>query len=51
MPGSVRRVMDYGVFVDLGGGLVGLAPNQVLLHAGLSRILFRPPCGINSGQM
>ena len=29
LPGSIRKVMDYGVFVDLGGGLVGLAPNKV----------------------
>ena len=29
LPGTVRKIMDYGVFVDLGGGLVGLAPNKV----------------------
>lgn len=35
--------MDYGVFIDLGGGLVGLAPNKV----GLSRELFSLLCLIS----
>ena len=29
LPGSIRKMMDYGAFVDLGGGFVGLAPNKV----------------------
>ena len=30
LPGSIRKMMDYGAFVDLGGGFVGLAPNKVI---------------------
>ena len=29
MTGVVKKVMTYGVFVDLMNGLVGLAPNRV----------------------
>ena len=29
LPGFVKKVMEYGIFVDLLHGLVGLVPNKV----------------------
>lgn len=35
-PGVVKRILDYGAFIDLGGGLTGLCPNKYLSNRRVS---------------
>ena len=32
IPGTVKNIMPYGVFIQLVGGLIGLAPNKVSIN-------------------
>ena len=41
LPGFVKKVMSYGVFVEFSTGIFGLAPNSVSTLAVLRRSLLR----------
>ena len=41
LPGFIKKVMSYGVFVEFSTGIFGLAPNSVSTLAVLRRSLLR----------
>ncbi|XP_064601057.1 protein RRP5 homolog [Liolophura sinensis] len=45
LPGTIKNIMEYGVFVEFPGGMFGLAPNKFICDRRLSDISAEFPVG------